>query len=137
MSKKGEIKLSFGMIFSIILIIVFLGFAFFAIQKFLGLQKEVTTQKFYESLQSDVNSVWSSTEASTRVEYIVPGDIKQVCFKGSSSENVYFYTDRPKPGKHIEHLDLPEDSFCFPVSKGKAKFTLEKNYGENLVRVKE
>jgi len=39
--KRGQLKLSFGMIFSIILIIVFLGFAFFGIQKFMDYQKSI------------------------------------------------------------------------------------------------
>lgn len=135
MNKRGEINLSFGMIFSIILIIVFLGFAFYAIQKFLNLQGEVTTVKFYESLQKEVDRVWASTEASSNVEYIVPREVEQVCFRDSGNENVYFYTDRPRPGKFIEHLEISE-GFCIPPVKGKIKLTLEKNYGENIVKVR-
>ena len=132
--RKGQFDLSFGMIFSIILIIVFLGFAFFAIQKFLLLQDDIKTAKFYESLKIDIESVWTSTEASKEVEYIVPGNVKQVCFRNDQEENVYFYTDKPRVGKYVEHLDLQETR-CIPASGGKVKFTLEKEYGETLVRV--
>ncbi|MDP3966395.1 MAG: hypothetical protein Q8Q04_02600 [archaeon] len=134
-NKRGQMKLSFGMIFSIILINFFLAFAFYAIQKFLSLQDEIKTAKFYESLRADVERVWTSTEASKEVQYIVPNNVKQVCFKSDPNKNVYFKTDRPKPGEFVEHLKILEDA-CFPAYGGKVKFTLEKEYGEALVSVK-
>ncbi len=48
-------KLSFGMIFSIILIIVFLSFAFYAIKIFLNMQTTMQVGKFVEELRNDVD----------------------------------------------------------------------------------
>ncbi|PJE81855.1 hypothetical protein COU58_00315 [Candidatus Pacearchaeota archaeon CG10_big_fil_rev_8_21_14_0_10_32_42] len=134
MQKKGSMEISFGMIFSIILIVVFLGFAFYAIQKFLGMQNEVTTAKFYESLSNDVQKVWVSDDASKQVEYHVPSKINQICFDSDSEENVYLRSGNPLPGRYIEHLFI-ESNGCFPVKDGKVKLTLEKTYGENFVTV--
>ena len=67
--KKAQIKLSFGMIFSIILIIVFLAFAFYAIKVFLGIQNTAQIGKFISDLKSDVDRVWKSTESSEEKEY--------------------------------------------------------------------
>jgi len=134
MQKKGSMEISFGMIFSIILIVVFLGFAFYAIQKFLGMQNEVTTAKFYESLSNDVQKVWVSDDASKQVEYHVPSKINQICFDSGSEENVYLRSENPLPGRYIEHLFI-ESNGCFPVKDGKVKLTLEKTYGENFVTV--
>ncbi len=133
--KRGQLKISFGMIFSIILVVVFLAFAFLAIQKFLNFQKDVTAKKFYEGLNKDVEKVWTSTQASKKIVYFVPRGTKKVCFKDNSSENVYFYEERPKPGEFIKYLKV-EDDFCTKVIKGRATFILEKNYGDNFVKVR-
>ncbi len=136
LNKKGQLNISFGMIFSIILIIAFLGFAFYAIQKFLAFQHDVTVAKFYESLDIDVDQVWKSTQASKEVEYIVPRSVKKICFKPGTLENVYFYEEHPIPGKYVEHLDIGS-LLCINTSKGKVNFLLEKQYGEALVKVSE
>jgi len=139
-SKKAQMKLSFGMIFSIILIIVFLAFGFFAIQKFLSFQKEVQITKFYTSFGEDIDGAWKSTRASSEVAYSLPSSVKKVCFSNDNVyENVYLYEKRPLAGKYFEHLKV-ERSFCSDVSDGKASFVLEKdyvNYGDNFVRATE
>ena len=135
--KKGQLKISFGMIFSIILIIVFLAFAFYAIQKFLDTQNEIKIQKFYSELDDDIKAVWASTEASENVEYSVPGRITQVCFDSRYEKNVYLRDDGLVEGRHIDHIDLSGGKFCYPVSNGKVKLTLEKNFEEALVTIKE
>jgi uncharacterized protein (UPF0333 family) len=50
-NKKAQLKISFGMIFSIILVISFLAFGFFAIQKFLGIQENIIMKKFVDDFQ--------------------------------------------------------------------------------------
>jgi len=133
--KKGQMKISFGMIFSIILIIAFLGFAFFAIQKFFSFQGSVTKAKFYENLNQDVAKVYTSTKSTLPVNYIVPRGTSQVCFKVDPVYNVYIYTDKPTPGEFVKNLNITRD-FCVRAEKQKVNFTLEKNYSESLVRVK-
>ena len=50
-SKRSQIAMSFGMIFSIILIVFFIVFAFYGINKFLKLQKEVQIKRVgYDSV---------------------------------------------------------------------------------------
>jgi len=78
--KNGQIKLSFGMIFSIILIIVFLAFAFYAIKTFLGIRDAAQTGKFINDLKSDIDRVWKSTESSEEREYVLPSKIDYICF---------------------------------------------------------
>ncbi|HIH52488.1 MAG TPA: hypothetical protein HA284_03045 [Nanoarchaeota archaeon] len=134
--KKGQMNISFGMIFSIILIIVFLGFAFLAIQKFLGFQNDVTEKKFYDALSQDVNQVWTSTKASKQVEYIIPRGTTQVCFKNDPFKNVYLFSDKPSLGETIDHLNITK-IICIDTINGKVNFLLEKSYGENFVEVNE
>jgi len=133
--KKGQMKLSFGMIFSIILIIAFLGFAFLAIQKFFDFQKGVTEEKFYQNLNNDIDSVWKSTSASKQVEYLTPRGATKVCFENDPYQNVYFYSDHPMPGRLVSHLEVTQDS-CIKIINEKVRFILEKTSDNPLVKVK-
>ena len=134
-SKRAQLKLSFGMIFSIILIIVFLGFGFFAIQKFLSFQHDVQIKQFYSSLNEDVLKAYKSTRASSGETYSLPSSVKQVCFDDDNYENVYLYEERPLHGEYVEHLKIDE-GFCVGTVGGKVNLILEKNYEDTFVSVR-
>jgi len=138
--KKGQVKLSFGMIFSIILIIIFLAFAFYAIKSFLGIQDSAQTKKFVTDLKSDIDRVWKSTESSEEKEYSLPSKIKAVCFTDDDYKNLYFQADKYFEGGQIEHIDISEitydeDPYCIDNVGGKIKLTLIKEIGEALVTI--
>ena len=138
--RKGQIKLSFGMIFSIILIIVFLVFAFYAIKVFLGIQNTAQTGKFISDLKSDVDRVWKSTESSEEKEYNLPSKIDYVCFIDDEYENLFFQADKFFEGGQIEHIDISkmtsvEDPYCIENIGGKIKLTLIKEIDEALVTI--
>ena len=59
--KSGQMKISFGMIFSIILIIAFLGFAIYAIMTLLEIIDNAKIAKFVEDLQGDVDKMYFIT----------------------------------------------------------------------------
>jgi len=161
--KRGQMKLSFGMIFSIILIIIFLVFTFYAIKTLLGMNENVTIGKFYDSLQDDVSKVWQASQGSQVEIYSLPGKIKKVCFvdygnpgigadsneydelslEASSSKNIVFLPlgsgNSMSSGK-INHIDLEQmtmqnNPLCFENKDGKVTINLEKTYGEQLVRL--
>jgi len=137
--KKAQMKLSFGMIFSIFLIIIFIAFAFYAIMKFLDLQDSVKIAQFSENLQSDINKIWSSTQHSQKVSYVLPTKIKSVCFVNDEYENLIFNSDKFVGGNQIEHINITkiteEGDFCIDNIDGKIKMIIEKNYGESLVTI--
>jgi len=147
MDKRGQVKMSFGMIFSIILIIAFIAFAIFGIHKFLSLQSGITTNQFVSNLQSDVTTVWKSTQASRPETYSIPSSIKQVCFtkskggNGGSNNMVLWTATDPLGSYKIEHLNMSaitseSNGGCFNTTNGKISFTLEMNFGETLVTLK-
>ncbi|GAH39661.1 unnamed protein product, partial [marine sediment metagenome] len=80
MKKRGQLKLSFGMIFSIILIIIFIAFAFFAVKKFLNIGTSAQIGKFKNDLQSDIDRIWRGSQGSEEQEYFLPSKVKYVCF---------------------------------------------------------
>ena len=133
-------KLSFGMIFSIILIIFFIVFAFYAIQKFLGISDEVKMGKFKDNLQSDVEKMWKSSQGSQEVEYNLPSKINKVCFKNNEYENLVFESDDFVQGYNMNHIDIEkitenENPFCIENVNGKVKMTIKKNFEDVLVRI--
>lgn len=153
MEKRGQMKLSFGMIFSIFLIIAFIVFAFFAIQKFLGTKDQLQHKQFIEDFQSDVDKMWKSSQGSQDVSYSLPNSIKEVCLTVrcgdlglefscySSDDNLVFNSTKKNfDSTYISHLDM-ENLFttgsikCFKVTEGKIHMRLIKNYNENSVGV--
>lgn len=162
MSKKGQIKLSFGMIFSIILIIIFVAFAFYAIKMFIGLGDDAKSNKFIDDLQSDVDRVWRSPQSNELQEYSLPTKVGFACFvdfdvrrKGTysylydqlyfsyfSNENLVFYPlgSSGIESVNIEHLNLSkmievENPFCLENDGGIVKLTLVKDYDESLITI--
>lgn len=143
MNNRGQLKISFGMIFSIILVIVFLAFGFFAIQKFIGIQDDLKMRKFTEDFQGDINNLLKSEQGSKTVEYSVLKEVESVCFVRNRGDR--FETQITKDGimseLNIDGIDYQNTirdrkSICAKPSDGKIKFLLEKEYGEPLVTVK-
>ena len=73
-------QLSFGMLFSIMLIIIFIIFAFYTINIFLGTQKDLNFGKLFNDVQRDVDKIWRSTESLKEFEYVIPKEIDRACF---------------------------------------------------------
>jgi hypothetical protein len=160
MEKRGQMEISFGMIFTIILIIAFVVFAFYAIQKFLGMQKKLEIGSFVSSFQEDVDRIWKSSKASQEASYSLPNKIKKVCFIDyysalhgkdkktgddlkqvfNEKENLFFYPLGSAEGLDafaIEHIDIEKitkdnNPNCFD-SSGKIQLTIKKDYDYPLV----
>ena len=141
MKKRGQMKISFGMIFSIILIIIFVSFAFFAVKKFMGIQDAMKIGQFGDRLQSDIDKLWRGSQGSQEVEYFLPSKIESVCFVDDEYENLVFHSESFIEGKKIDNIDIEkiteEGDFCIDVIKGKIKMTIKKDYGEALVIISE
>ena len=82
-NKRGQLQISFGMIFSIILIIAFIAVFIYVITIFMGWKKCASTGLFKEDLQSTVNNAWQSDQYQDvfpKSQSIVPSGITQICF---------------------------------------------------------
>lgn len=162
-NRGGQMKLSFGMIFSIILIIVFISFAFYAIYKFLDIKGSIEVGKFINDFQGDVNKMWKGSQGSEGKSYSLPSEVEFVCFvdynlgsvkQGSKemfyselkqnyyeNENLFFYPIGSSQGVDsavIDNIDLStitqdENPYCIEVKKGKVSVTIKKEFGNNLV----
>ncbi len=155
-------ELSFGMIFSIILIIVFISFSVYVTIKFLGFQDKVKIENFKESVQNSVNDIWKGTQGKNTVSYALPNSIEKICFfdktanaKGkdkdfynlflglSLQENLMFYPEASGEGDNgikIDNINLKnitalENPLCVDNIGGKVTMNLKMNYGESLVTI--
>ena len=161
-NKRGQTEMSFGMIFSIILVIVFLGFAFYAIKTFLAFQDSAKAGRFFDQIQVDIDRIWKSSQSSEQQEYVVPSGADFVCFIDFSSdakgENSIFYSELERAdyrsenlvfypveftgfeSKEISHINIEETTagenpLCIKTSNGKVTLTLKKDFGEALVTI--
>lgn len=139
-SKRAQMKISFGMIFSIFLIISFLAFSFYAIKNFVNIGKESQIKQFVSSLQNDVDKMWKSSKGSQEESYSLPEKIEKICFKDDEFENLIFVSKEFIAPEKILHLDLEkitseENPYCIDNTEGKVNLIIKKNFGENEVTI--
>lgn len=143
--KKGQTQISFGMIFSVILIIGFIAFAVWGIKKFLDVSDFAQAEKFKSDFQADIDNMWTSTQGSQALEYALPKKIGQVCFEDGEFENMYFLPlNSDYKGILLKNVDIAKtvrDStsrpkkLCVESAKGKIRLTIKKAYNENTVTI--
>ncbi|MEK6913864.1 MAG: hypothetical protein AABW47_04315 [Nanoarchaeota archaeon] len=140
--KRGQLDISFGMIFSIILIIIFLAFGFYGIKKFMDLQGSVQVEKFLDDFKNDVEKVYNSPGGDSPYikSYSLPTKVIAVCFQDDEFENLKFTSKNIIRGKMIENIDISktignQDSLCIPNVKGKVSLKIAKDYEETLVTI--
>ena len=149
--------MSFGMMFSIILIIAFVGVAIYAITTFLGIAKCGNIGLYYNDLQGEVDKAWQSEISRSVFEASVPSGIESVCFGNltqrvnsefreeyrslarytNSKRNVFMFPqnkacDDQLASTRIEHA-VADEFFCVAKQSGKVSVRLVKEEGENEV----
>lgn len=155
--KRGDLSMSFGMIFSIILIVAIIGVSFYAIKYFLNLGKCTEISLFYEEFQKEIDKAWNSEITKKNFIGKIPGKIEAVCFHnanaiGTGKEyealkdyfvtrgNMFLYPPEnscEQASIKAEHLDLSELGWhCFEVRDGKATIPIEKGSFDALVKIK-
>ncbi len=137
MKKRGQLNLSFGMIFSIILIIIFISFAIYGISKFLSLQKTIQIGKFSNELQNDVDKLWTGSGSESK-EYSLPSDVVRVCFneKKEGVVDLEIWSDNGIRGTYeTNHLDASQLNPSCILVDGNLKIRLKKERSEALVTI--
>lgn len=160
--KKAQFQIGFGMIFSMILIVVFIVVAFIAVNAFLGISCSVETGSFIKDLDSEINRIWKGAGENTMKEFKINGcNFEYVCFYDVASNingeyvsfaddiriftgdkgdhNLYFYprSESDVPSVFVDHvnMDLPNNPYCFKKTNNAVNIRLSKSFNEALVRV--
>ncbi|MDP2925901.1 MAG: hypothetical protein Q8N99_06020 [Nanoarchaeota archaeon] len=161
---EGPLGMSFSMIFSIILIIVFVMVAFIAVRYFLNLQACAKTGDFVSDIKNKVTQAWQSEGHETTMTSYLPSKIDYICFadltkplKGTNQQlldeieyyggppdsNMFIYPKENAcdiPSHKIPHLDMEyitksRNPYCIAVNKGVLKIKIEKALNTGLVKL--
>ncbi len=142
-NNKGQMQIGFGVIFSVILIVVFIVFAVYGIIKFLDIQKLAQIESFKQEFQNKITDSLRSDSISQPVSYSLPKNIRQVCFANNREENMYFVPSEYK-GELLENIDIAKTvtgpgsvnrKLCIDVQSGKFSVVIKKESNENLVTI--
>lgn len=163
--KKGQevLGMSFGMIFSILLIVFFIVVAFIVVRSFLNTQKCVQVGNFITDFKEEVKKAFNSDKEEILFTGRLSSDIKNVCFYDTEKEikvsgsleviadnigiyegenaNMFFYP-RDKacniPYANVEYLNITKiagdnNLKCFEVNNGVVEILIKKGLRERLV----
>ncbi len=116
-NKKADINLSFGFIFSVILIGVFIFAAIYGIKFFMNSSKQYQIGSFYGDFQGKIQAVHGgSGSRNSPFKIVLPKEIKAVCFINTSLP----ITNKGKEYKDLENdflEDMEENVFLYPLDK--------------------
>src|SRR3989338_444616 len=79
-SDRGQLELSFSMIFSILLIISFLTIAGYVLYKFVDFGKGANTNLFVQELQESIDKLWAAPQGTQELSWDLDISITQICF---------------------------------------------------------
>src|SRR3989344_971308 len=163
--KRGSMEISFGMIFSVIIIIAIIGVAVYAITTFLHVGKTAELSLFYKNFEDSIEDIWSSASSSRVFSFSLPKTIESVCFGSLTTSSSAQYNQELKdlkmyssgfeqqntntflyPAtnagefafKKVDKIDLSKLAArfdCFEVNSGKVKIRLSKEELDSLVKV--
>mgnify|MGYP000055941856 CR=1 FL=1 len=162
MYKRGQFRLSFSMIFSIILIISIIAISVYVLLNFLSVGSCTEVGLFYDGLQNEVNKAWKSTiykdffdngKLPRGIEFACFGDLTDN-YNGKHEEqfdslskyrnqdkNAFLYPTSEACDSKLATFELDsveiEGFFCVPVINGKIELKMERGELDALVKIKE
>jgi hypothetical protein len=116
MKKRGQqsSEMPFGIIFAVFLIVIFVVIAFNATKSFLDVGKCSSVGMFYEELQREVDSVWSSQASEKNFTIKLPQGITKICFANLSKS----ITNKGEDYNSISVYELNDaNTFLLPSEK--------------------
>ncbi len=122
--KRGDLQISFGFIFSVILIIIFVAFAFYVIDKFLETSDCGKEGVFKDDLQKAVDRAWNSQETKEKFVGELPRSIEEVCFVDFNKDAL-----PPTQEKKLDEIKFyadTNDNLAF-LSEDDGEYTLDKS----------
>lgn len=161
MKKRGDFNISFGIIFSIIVIIAIIAIAFYVITKFVGLSKCTEIGLFYDNLKDHVEKAWQSTISEDTLKATLPSKIEFICFGNLNQSppreyreiynslsksfinfrdrNVFIYPienacDTELSSIKLDHVKI-DNFFCIPVKDRKIEIKTKKSQFDALVTI--
>lgn len=157
--KSAQLQLSFGMMFSILIIIATVGVSIYFITKVMNAQECTKLQLFKDDLQNTIDKMWRSPFGQDDFSSSIPGGIKKVCIGippnliggtyakvleeievyVDEGENLFFYPPKEACNANFASAKLnhiKESNFqCFDSIKGQVSFKIIKKDLDPLVTI--
>lgn len=154
--KKGQVELSFGMIFSIIIVIATVAIAIYFIQKFLVSGECASVGIMKDELQNEINKIWASPFGVEAFTAKTGGGIEKICFGdltkaggkyavvrdtldrySSPGDNFFIYPPEKAckgsfAAAKLSHV-YSEEFNCFDVRDGKAEIKLSRESASQIL----
>jgi hypothetical protein len=163
--KKGQelFGMSFGMIFSIFLIIIFIIIAWIAIKHFLDISNCAKIGIFVDDLKKDVDKAWNSEKSEFDFNSNLPSSLEYVCFANLSDRitakgieknigneigiykysgaNMFLYPREKAcniPYHKIPHIDIEsitskKNPYCVKIEGGKVSIKISQGFNQASV----
>jgi hypothetical protein len=156
--KRGQIQISFGMIFSIIMIIATIAISFYVITYFIKIGRCSEISLFYDDLNKRVDKAWASPITREVYTSNLPSGIESVCFGSlltvpvnygkeydvlkkyrNQKANVFLYPltkscSNSAPFYYIKNAEI-DGFFCIEVISGKVSINIKKDSTDALVKI--
>lgn len=131
MNKRAQVQLSFGMIFSIIIIAVTMGVAGYIIYKFINTGDTIKCKIYDSDIQKKIDNMWSS-DVTLRDVFSgeVPSKTKKVCF--GNINQTYLTSEDEKIQKEMNfYVDKKSNIFFYPKNScGEENFKFVLNHAK-------
>ncbi len=157
--RRGQLHLSFGMIFSIIIIIATLAIAGYILVRFLDFGTTISCKIFFKNVQDEIDKAWAADLTSKVIAFPVPKEVLGACFGNSTQSplkskdqerfddlqafqgdsNVYLYPSGKGCSFSDGHFTLKHAQtpgfFCVAQQNSKIQFRLTKEFHDASVRL--
>jgi uncharacterized protein (UPF0333 family) len=164
-NKHAQMELSYGFLFSVILVGIFIFVAGYAIMMFMDINKQVETGIFTKELQNEIDRIWNGAGEDIFINLTIKSSkITHICFFSSnegkrgnfenineiysdlesmplnSENNLYFYPLKyaDVSARKINHINMEgfkSNPYCIKKTKDIFRIKLSKEIGESLVSV--
>ena len=140
--KKAELKITFGLIFTLILIVFFVIFAFASIKKSIVHHDDIIAAQFLHDLDVELQDLRNHEQGFQELNYELPEDINHVYFEAEPEEEVeegerrgvwVHFNNTRYPGRVLYFINIPfsgigEDLLILNVTNSSVKVFLVKKY---------
>jgi polysaccharide lyase-like protein len=143
---KAQMKISFNLIFAIILIVIFIAFGIFAMKKFVITQERVGAADFISNIEEEISNTLRQQNTAQQETFTVPNGVEEVCFKyqqPNSGNPTMYSVPEGIIEAWIEGVNWVEtnpegEALCIPVNdQGKISVSFSIDYEDGSVTIKD
>ena len=115
MEKRGQFEISFGVIFSIIIIIAIIGVSAYVLVGLLDTGKCASIGLFYDEIKDETDRAWKSSSYSNVLDFKIEDEIEFVCFGNLDQEYDSSFEEQYK--SFFRYKSQDNNLFLYPLEK--------------------